>query len=238
MPATHNATGRARKNSGDIMLAPLATTSRPYPRRRNKISGQFAWQLIEMLASPAYRVLSQSAYRVLARIQIEHDHHGGKDNGRLPVTYEDFEAYGIERHAIAPAIRELEALGFIEVTERGRAGNAEFRSPNRFRLTFQPTQADQPTDKWRRFESVEQAEAVAKAARKSASKTKVQCGKKPVSVRSHTENANAPVRETPTTPIVGNPTLLSIVLGEGEELRAASDAGSAPLPHAEQDKAA
>ena len=45
--------------------------------RRNKISGQFAWQLIEMLESPAWRVLTLSARRVFDRIQIEHAHHGG-----------------------------------------------------------------------------------------------------------------------------------------------------------------
>ena len=58
--------------------------------------------------------------------------------GRLPVTYEDFERYGIDRHSIAPAIREAVALGFLEVTERGRAGNAEWRRPNYFRLTYKP----------------------------------------------------------------------------------------------------
>src|SRR6478752_5794871 len=72
----------------------------------------------------------------LDRIEIEHADHGGNDNGRLPVTYDDFECYGIHRHAIAPAIRETVALGFAEITERGRAGNAEFRSPHKFRLTY------------------------------------------------------------------------------------------------------
>ena len=38
----------------------------------------------------------------------------------------------------APALRELERLGFIEVTECGRAGNAENRKPNRFRITYCP----------------------------------------------------------------------------------------------------
>jgi hypothetical protein len=61
-----------------------------------------------MMESPAYRVLSLSARRVLDRIMIELAHHGGNDNGKLPVTYEHFEEYGIHRHAIAPAIRELE----------------------------------------------------------------------------------------------------------------------------------
>jgi hypothetical protein len=86
-------------------------------RRFSKIEGQFAARPIEMLESPAYRVLSLSARRVLDRLDIEFAHHGGTDNGRLPVTYDDFERYGIDRHAIAPAIREVAALGFVEVPE-------------------------------------------------------------------------------------------------------------------------
>jgi hypothetical protein len=97
--------------------------------RRTRIGGQFAPRLIEMLRSPAYRVLSLSARRVLDRVEIELGHHGGNDNGRLPVTYDNFVSYGIERHAIAPAIREAIALGLLEVTERGCAGNAESRTP-------------------------------------------------------------------------------------------------------------
>ena len=50
-----------------------------------------------MLELPSYRVLSLSGHRVLARINIEHAHHGGKENGELPVTFLDFEKYGIER---------------------------------------------------------------------------------------------------------------------------------------------
>jgi hypothetical protein len=193
MPPTHNATGRARKNSGDINLAPLATTSRPFPRRRNKIPVQFQWQPTAMLESAAYRVLSLSAHRVLGRIQIELGHHAGKDNGALPITYEDFEAYGIDRHAIAPAIGELQALGFIEVTERGRAGNAEFRKPNKFRLTFRPTQEREATDEWQRIETIEAAESI----RKRARKTKSQCGKKPVSGGGNPHDSHT--CESPTT---------------------------------------
>src|SRR5258707_12030551 len=104
--------------------------------RRTSISGQFPPRLIEMLESYAYGVLSLSAGRVMDRIEIELAHNGGNDNGRLPITYSDFVSYGLDRHAIGPAIREAVALGFLVVTERGRAGNAEFRSPNRFRLTY------------------------------------------------------------------------------------------------------
>ncbi|MFY9900808.1 MAG: hypothetical protein WAK67_23910, partial [Xanthobacteraceae bacterium] len=107
-------------------------------KRRNSIDGQFAAHTIEMLKSPAWSVLSLSARRVLDRIEIEHADHGGNDNGRLPVTYDDFERYGTHRRAIRRAIWETVALGFAEITERGRAGNAEFRSPHKFRLTYFP----------------------------------------------------------------------------------------------------
>jgi hypothetical protein len=58
--------------------------------RRNKIGKQFAPRTIEMLESPAHRVLSLSARRVIDRIEIELAHHGGMDNGKLPVTFEQF----------------------------------------------------------------------------------------------------------------------------------------------------
>src|SRR5271155_6063929 len=96
-------------------------------KRRNAISGQFSARLIEMLESPAYRTLSRAAHQVLSRIEIEHAHHGGLENGDLPVPYEHFIEYGLHRRMIAPAIRELEALGLIAVTVRGCAGHAEFR---------------------------------------------------------------------------------------------------------------
>lgn len=123
--------------------------------RRTKIHGQFAPRTIEMLESPAYRVLSLSARRVLDRVEIELAHHGGQDNGKLPVTFDDFARYGINRQQIAPAVRECEALGFLQVTERGRAGNAEFRTPNLFRLTYRHTGAAAETNEWRKIETLE-----------------------------------------------------------------------------------
>jgi hypothetical protein len=144
-------------------------------RRRNSISGQFSARLIAMLESPSLRVLSLSARRVLDRIEIEHAHHGGYDNGRLPVTFSQLEEFGIDRHAIAPAIRECVALGFLEVTERGCAGNADFRKPNLFRLTYRHLQPGSgrdydPTDEWRRIGTIAEAEAIARAARSASSR--------------------------------------------------------------------
>ncbi len=136
--------------------------------RRTKIQGQFAARTIDMLESPAFRVLSLSARRVLDRLEIELAHHGGQDNGKLPCTYQHFHEYGIHRHAIGPGIRECVALGFIEITERGRAGNAEFRTPNLFRLTYKPTRVEGPTDDWRIVGSIEGADALARSARKAS----------------------------------------------------------------------
>jgi hypothetical protein len=144
--------------------------TRAFAKRRNKISEQFAAHPISMLESPAYRALSQAAHMVITRIEIELAHHGGNDNGQLPVTFEHFEEYGIYRNGIAPAIREAEALGFIKVTEHGRGGNAEHRRPNLFYLTFanwRGSRAEPPTRDWRKIKTIEEAQEIAAKARKS-----------------------------------------------------------------------
>jgi hypothetical protein len=119
------------------------------PRRRNRILGQFSARTIEMIESSTFQALSLSARRILDRIEIELAHHGGQDNGRLPVTFDQFVEFGLYRKAISPAIRELCALGFVEVTERGSAGNAAWRRPNLFRLTYRHVGNANPTDEWK-----------------------------------------------------------------------------------------
>ena len=149
--------------------------------RRNWIGEQFSARTIRMLGSPAYCVLSLSARRVLDRIEIEMAQHGGGDNGKLPVTYDDFERYGIHRHCIGPAIREVVALGFVEITEQGRAGNAEWRKPNLFRLTYRPTKYE-ATNEWEKIKTPGEAEAIAQAARapRMSKKNESQWRKAPV----------------------------------------------------------
>ena len=140
-------------------------------KRRNKISEQFCARLIEMLKSPAYRVLTKAAHLALSRIEIELGHHGGKENGKLPVTFKDFVKYGIPRANIGPALAELEALGFVKVTERGqKARAAEYRRANKFLLTTRPELEGVGPEccKWRRFKTLEEAQAVADAAREEA----------------------------------------------------------------------
>jgi hypothetical protein len=168
-------------------------------RKRNSISEQFTVRTIRMLESPAYRALSLSAHRILSRIEVELGHHGGNDNGKLPVTYNDFVSYGVHRHAISAAIREAVALGFLEVTEIGHAGNAEFRSPNKFRLTYAHCIGVKPTHDWQRVQTDEQAIALAQAARRQI-KTENQCRKTPrFGVGNHHRKAKSPVPESITT---------------------------------------
>jgi hypothetical protein len=149
-------------------------------KRRNQINGQWSPRFIEMLESPAYRELSLSAHRLISRIEIELASHGGNDNGRLPVTKQDFIHYGISSpRLIASAIREAEALGFIRVTQRGRGGNAEYRQPNHFLLTFangRDSRANPPSHDWRKVKTTEEAEAIATAARKSKDASAVASG--------------------------------------------------------------
>jgi hypothetical protein len=187
-------------------------------QRRTVIEGQFAPRLIEMLRSPAMSALSLSARRAMDRIEIELADHGGTDNGKLPVTYDDFETFGIHRHAIAPAINELVALGFVEVTELGRAGNAEFRSPSKYRHTYRAANRANPTHEWRRIHTIDEAEAIAVTARKTprAQKQKSSGEKRQVSVAENTtKNRGRPVPETATTCLSAETTTTLDILGRG-----------------------
>ena len=138
-----------------------------------KIAYQFVPLNAEMLDLPAYRVLSLSGHRVLARVQLEICRHGGADNGKLIVTFRDFEDYGIERHSIAPAIAEVVALGFLRITHKGRAGNAGYRSANQFMITHLPMPGVKPFDDWRKFLTDEDARAAAVDARLPYSKSQL-----------------------------------------------------------------
>jgi hypothetical protein len=90
--------------------------------------------------------------------------HGGAENGNLIVTRRQFEKRGIPHKAIAPGLRALTALGFIEVKQRGAAGIGDHAQAHRFRLTYvQPN----PTDEWRKHHDPVRANAEAEAARRN-----------------------------------------------------------------------
>lgn len=188
-------------------------------RRSTSFSGQWAGRLVELLESPAYRALSLSAIRVINRIEIELAHHGGQDNGCLPVTFDDFEQYGIHRHAIAPAIREAQALGFIEVTKRGLAGSANRRRPNLFRLTFRPIKRalNDGTHEWRKIETQEQAEILARAARIAKSESLVVESDESGPLKPHHKSPNHSA-ETGTTGLSAETTTTLYISGRGRHV--------------------
>jgi hypothetical protein len=122
----------------------------------------FIMSRLTLLDSVAYWALKPIEVRILDVIQIEHMRHGGVENGRLIVTRRQLEKRGIPLKAIAPGIRALVALGFIEITRRGAAGIGDHAQAHRFRLTY--VQPD-PTDEWRKHHDVARAHAEANAAR-------------------------------------------------------------------------
>jgi hypothetical protein len=119
-------------------------------RRKTIIDGQFIAHRVQMLNSDAWAALSHAARRILDRLEIEHASHGGVENGNLACTFDDFARAGIRRRSVAMAIRDLEALGFLEITQRGRRAAGEFYLPSRYRLTYLHTKHGAPTDEWKR----------------------------------------------------------------------------------------
>lgn len=181
-----------------------------------------------MLESPAYRALTVSAHRVISRVEIELANHAGHDNGQLPITTEDFMTYNLDRASVAPAIREAEALGFIRVTRRGRAGNAEHRAPNLFFLTFGIRRGPgAPTDEWKKIKTLEEAYELASVARLNKNRSAVAQGIRRAADRkmkqnlgmekssasvldNHTETPPSAVGHSRTTAAGEKPILLSI----------------------------
>ena len=136
--------------------------------RRTALQGQYITRYVELLESPAFRVMSQSAHRALARIELEWCHHGGDpaEISRLPVTFRDFEEYGIHRNEIAPALAELEALGLIKIVQHGRQSKGvEYRIPNVFQLQTRPELIPANHARWQCIQTVQEARAITKAAR-------------------------------------------------------------------------
>jgi hypothetical protein len=144
-------------------------------KRGMTIEGPFVPHRRVLILSPASRVLSLVGRKILDRLELEVMNHGGKENGRLAVTFEQFISFGVHRNGVAKGVREVVALGLVVITEPGRAGNAGYRKPSRYRLTYLSSHMDlggqlyKPTDEWRLIKTIEEAERIAAAARNSRS---------------------------------------------------------------------
>ena len=74
---------------------------------------------LSIVEGEAFHEASGSAIKVLLRICIEHVRQYGRANGRLIVTYKDFEAYGVRAEAVAKALPFWEAAGILQIQHGG-----------------------------------------------------------------------------------------------------------------------
>lgn len=109
------------------------------------------WMTEEMLASKNLRLMPNAARLILDRIILEHTLHNGKENGRLLVTYSDFERWGLRRQSVKQGIEFLSAAGLIR-WEQGSFAAPDRRRPNSFTLTWFSVDGYEPTNDWKRIE--------------------------------------------------------------------------------------
>ncbi len=90
---------------------------------------------LKLLESDAWRNRPINCIRLMDRLIIEHIRQGGRENGNLIVTYNEFQKHGIPRKYIKGAIKNAEELKLIRV-EYGCYYDAKRKYPNKYTLTF------------------------------------------------------------------------------------------------------
>lgn len=122
------------------------------------VEAEASWREIEMVSSPAFRALNKCAHQALARIEI------AIADGRPRLGHDDFIGFGITRGVVTYAIRELEALGLVDVL-RDPPHASQFSMSRRCRAitTFRASRRDQGTRTEFRNLSKAEAQAVARS---------------------------------------------------------------------------
>ena len=103
--------------------------------RKSALEGSWGRYNREMRESPLGQPVDRRRLRA-PFMELEHMVNGGAENGKLICTYSDFVEHGMRRASVARYLRECEALGFLEVTQRGGRSRLDFRTPSRYRLTY------------------------------------------------------------------------------------------------------
>ncbi len=165
-----------------------------------------------LLESPAWWARSPHLARLLDLLELEHLHNGGKENGRLRLTYGQIAAVGVPRKFIASIIAEGEALGLIVAT-RGPRESRTKSAMTEYRITYLPTRMDtpefritpfhfdKPGHEWRQIDA-DKATAIAaqfRLMRSKASGTKKQNSISRSGLNQF-PNGNQPSSRTGTTP--------------------------------------
>jgi hypothetical protein len=168
---------------------------------KKKSEEQFIMLYREVINSFAWRAASLGCRRFIDRLCEEHLAHAGKENGNLVCTYGDLLEYSIRgRTRIAQAQREAVALGLVILGKRGRGGSAENREAHRWGLAFVKIKGRRGSyvdTGWKRFASLEEAEAVAGRARATKDTYAVAGGK-----RRAAQRRNVVHLRTPSKPVL------------------------------------
>ena len=146
------------------------------------VGAAWIWLTRDMLESPAYRALSRAGHQLLARLMVEHCNHAGKENGRLAVSWDAFQAASLHRSTIAQTLDEVTRLGFVRVVDEGHKayGSALGRRAT-YRLTFAGVVGDDsglPTNDWEAISKADARsimEAVREAERRRKAKRRTGC---------------------------------------------------------------
>lgn len=186
----HNATGRS-----------ISRFRREKDQAKFVPEGPYMPMEGELLASPAWRSLTIAARALIDRIIVEHVAHKRLENDRLPITFDQFEEYGVYRKSIVEAVSVAESLGLIRMTMKGqkRYGDCPGRAST-FGLTFAPVvrndgSVQEATNEWRKIETIEDATDIVNAARKACAETRPKRAQKRNSPGG--ENATVTVAKTP-----------------------------------------
>jgi hypothetical protein len=188
-----------------------------------------------LLDSYAYLAISHAARHAFWRLIVEHGRHAGRDNGRLACTRRDFEAWGVARNLAARAIRELVAVGLVEITRAGSAGNADQRLATHYRLTAFPAVGREGADgthDYERIATMEDAAALVREAENPVSKRDVTNGSKGAAATKNHNSGRKSVAETGRKSVAENDHSPATDLrpqGPATDLRPLST--YRPLPH-------
>jgi hypothetical protein len=112
----------------------------------------------DLLASPAWLVMSHQCRKLIDALMTEWANHGGQENGNLKVPYDQLQARGLRRETILDDVVEAKALGIIQLV-RGQRSYGSRRSPNVYRLTWLGTlDGLPPTNEWRAIKTKHEAD--------------------------------------------------------------------------------
>jgi hypothetical protein len=105
--------------------------------------------------------------KVVLRIALEHLKHGGVENGKLPVTYQDFARRGVRKNSVREAQLVAIHLGWVDRTSIGEVPwHGDIRSPSTFGLTWLPRYDGAPANnRWASIETELDAKAAVRRAK-------------------------------------------------------------------------